>query len=433
MQGVWRLASRAALECVPLKCFSTRNLLYNQNIHPPTTHKPSTSHPIIETIHRMDSPLLTSPSTTTHDWKNNSANENKMEKSMKTRATDGYGLDAARNGLIFLAKGEMTLFRCWTYLARLLELKKWDEITHSGDKIINLYLLGFHGQELELFVSRLTEQNKWQEAALILGVETRKWNQVLELLMQGDEQTRLVASTLAGLSFPLNHSRKPNLPSKELSQIVGMMGNQTEDLPLSLRFAYALDTNQLDSCNWEVETAKAIENGDLDCLPLIGTTNDQWKRLVKAFMAKTGDLQTAALISAILSFSKNEEPEYLPEYRNLLDAWGLPLLRCNLDVERAAMARNLSLPIPILPGIILKCTFCNASLKSSFASCQACKKPLPRCALCEISVMQPSKDVGWVVWCNHCHHGGHSKHLRMWFTEAQECPVAGCTCNCSTL
>ena len=108
-----------------------------------------------------------------------------------------------------------------------------------------------------------------------------------------------------------------------------------------------------------------------------------------------------------------------------------------------------------------------------------CKKPLPRCAVCQQYMGCPDPDptptsldsVGghlpavacqqrakseaakkapsmpsaevwhaassnfshWMVWCQSCRHGGHAAHLHEWFEHHTECPVAGCGCKCALL
>ena len=39
----------------------------------------------------------------------------------------------------------------------------------------------------------------------------------------------------------------------------------------------------------------------------------------------------------------------------------------------------------------------------------------------------------WFVWCNSCHHGGHTQCLSDWFRRHPKCPVSNCNCVCSTL
>ncbi|GMR60267.1 hypothetical protein PMAYCL1PPCAC_30462, partial [Pristionchus mayeri] len=72
-------------------------------------------------------------------------------------------------------------------------------------------------------------------------------------------------------------------------------------------------------------------------------------------------------------------------------------------------------------------------------ACLACRKPLPRCAICFNHMFNPvaneeglrGEQVGFgFAACRRCHHGGHPDHLDIWFRENYRCPVALCNCEC---
>ncbi|KAF8355595.1 hypothetical protein PRIPAC_97218 [Pristionchus pacificus] len=72
-------------------------------------------------------------------------------------------------------------------------------------------------------------------------------------------------------------------------------------------------------------------------------------------------------------------------------------------------------------------------------ACLACKKPLPRCAICFNHMFNPianedglrGEQVGFgFAACRRCHHGGHPDHLDIWFRENYRCPVSQCNCEC---
>ena len=98
-------------------------------------------------------------------------------------------------------------------------------------------------------------------------------------------------------------------------------------------------------------------------------------------------------------------------------------------------------------------------------ACPRCKKPLPRCAICQQHLGCPDPDPlldqsrlsakgqerpsqeatrqvhwdavsssfgHWMVWCQSCRHGGHAAHVQTWFEQHSECPVVGCSCRCSS-
>jgi hypothetical protein len=101
-------------------------------------------------------------------------------------------------------------------------------------------------------------------------------------------------------------------------------------------------------------------------------------------------------------------------------------------------------------------------MKPVLSCCPSCQKPLPRCAICLLSLgclnpymelakerdrsrpsrggsLQPPDDLSslanlpfaeWFTWCMTCKHGGHAHHLVGWFANHEVCPVSGCDCRC---
>ena len=120
-----------------------------------------------------------------------------------------------------------------------------------------------------------------------------------------------------------------------------------------------------------------------------------------------------------------------------------------------------------------RCNYCDAPLgprnqsgvtnqwlskvKPVLSCCPQCRKPLPRCAICMLSLgalnpyveltkerarpgrSQHPEDLSslgnlpfaeWFTWCMRCKHGGHAHHLVGWFSKHDVCPVSGCDCCC---
>lgn len=141
------------------------------------------------------------------------------------------------------------------------------------------------------------------------------------------------------------------------------------------------------------------------------------------------------------------------------------------------------------PQLWARCNYCNASLplsklrrqegianswlsrqKPVLTCCPQCKKPLPRCSICLLSMgclnpymelqrernqyprsgmpllggggggnIQGMEDLSglasipfatWFSWCMRCKHGGHAHHLCAWFEKHDTCAVSGCDCRC---
>ncbi len=61
---------------------------------------------------------------------------------------------------------------------------------------------------------------------------------------------------------------------------------------------------------------------------------------------------------------------------------------------------------------------------------RGCHKPLPACCVClEPINVAPTA----TVFCTTCRHGGHKDHLVDWFQTCDECPIAGCNCQCANV
>lgn len=212
--------------------------------------------------------------------------------------------------------------------------------------------------------------------------------------------------------------------------------------------------------------------------------------------------------------------EWLESYRDLLNTWQMWQSRAMFDVDRAELLRRLKgkkvedmqtssarggyhqgrrghpsgrgksyapssklkEPEALLPAIPAqldaRCNYCSTSLsglrrqegianqwlsrlKPVLSCCPQCRKPLPRCSICLLSMgclnpymelkrersrgprmgtgLMPSDDLSslanlpfaeWFTWCMRCKHGGHAHHLVGWFADHDVCPVSGCNCNC---
>ena len=214
--------------------------------------------------------------------------------------------------------------------------------------------------------------------------------------------------------------------------------------------------------------------------------------------------------------------EWLDSYRSLLNTWQMWQSRSMFDVDRAELLRKLKwkqnggigltaminkpamgnaniqarrmppgagpgrksngnrqfdpdVQAPIPAQLDVRCNYCSSPLglksqdtaasqwlskmKPILSCCPQCRKPLPRCSICLLSLgtlnpyMELTKqDRGrlartgslndglsslaslpfaeWFTWCMRCKHGGHAHHLIGWFAKHEVCPVSGCHCQC---
>eukprot|EP01126_Amoeba_proteus_P007615 TRINITY_DN12733_c0_g1_i1.p1 TRINITY_DN12733_c0_g1~~TRINITY_DN12733_c0_g1_i1.p1 ORF type:complete len:412 (-),score=68.95 TRINITY_DN12733_c0_g1_i1:69-1304(-) len=208
---------------------------------------------------------------------------------------------------------------------------------------------------------------------------------------------------------------------------------------------------------------KAISEGTLEGLLLTGIDETGLGvKLLQNYLDRTGDIQTTTLLVAQVSRKKVNFPlidQWIQIYSNLLDQWQLWFERANFDVDRVPNLRPVS-------HVVAICKFCGSPLSVAgkirhtsghvyserIKACPNCSKPLPRCAICLspfectpfdsrsvqkdpdhywASGSNPFKD--WFSWCQTCKHGGHVNHMREWFQEHKDCPVATCNCTCMSL
>lgn len=142
--------------------------------------------------------------------------------------------------------------------------------------------------------------------------------------------------------------------------------------------------------------------------------------------------------------SKLADPDVMPSLPAQLDA------RCNYC--------NVALGLKRQDGVQNQWL---AKMKPILSCCPQCRKPLPRCSICLLSLGclnpyteltrersrparvgsgLPSPDnlsslgnlpfAEWITWCMRCKHGGHAHHLVGWFANHETCPVSRCDCRC---
>ena len=230
-------------------------------------------------------------------------------------------------------------------------------------------------------------------------------------------------------------------------------------------------------------------------------------QILQSYIDITADVQTAALVTSrvILPVEWITErrivAEWLHSYRFLLNRWQMWQSRAMFDVDRASLLRQVKMRLQTERGkpigrnrqlprlrsvdsdvqatvpaqLDARCNYCSAPLglrrqdnqpsqwlskmKNVVPCCPRCRKPLPRCAICMLTLgaLNPyyelTKDrpresqqsnnapddlstianlpfAEWFSWCFRCKHGGHAHHLVGWFAKHETCPVSGCTCRC---
>jgi WD40 repeat protein len=257
---------------------------------------------------------------------------------------------------------------------------------------------------------------------------------------------------------------------------------------------------------------KCLQHGDLEGLVITGL-DKRGIALLQSYVDRQSDVQTAALISSRIilpnewNLERKASHEWLENYRLLLNNLQMFHSRAAFDCGRCEHIRQLkgggifsSLSASgrriaakkqdnkvsqpnFPPQLWARCNYCNASLPLSklrrqegianswlsrqnpvLQCCPQCKKPLPRCSICLLSLgcLNPYMELQrernqfprnampadkkamvddlsglasipfaeWFTWCMRCKHGGHAHHLVGWFSKHETCAVSGCDCKC---
>ena len=150
-------------------------------------------------------------------------------------------------------------------------------------------------------------------------------------------------------------------------------------LPIRERLAVAfqfLDDKAL-SAFLRSEADKAIQRGDLTGLIVTGFTA-QGMEILQKYVDTTGDIQTAAVISALRipslishngkTLTKSVVDRWVEAYQDLLDGWKLFHHRCQFDIDRGkiiqeALGGNDSQRREWQPRqIMIRCNFCGKTV-----------------------------------------------------------------------
>lgn len=223
-----------------------------------------------------------------------------------------------------------------------------------------------------------------------------------------------------------------------------------------------------------------VARGELEGLILTGLT-PRGIELLQLYVNRTNDVQTAALISLFSVpryFVDIRADHWLDCYRSLLNSWGMYSTRARFDVGRTRLSKSQDNKILVAAApkqVYLQCLKCNKNLglvgagaemgKNKDAAllhfnqrrrgddnvCPHCRSPLPRCAVCLLTLGTPvpvdlsqkpaENDIrarnqarfrDWFSFCMSCNHGAHAVHAEEWFSKHYVCPVPDCSCRCNS-
>ena len=271
------------------------------------------------------------------------------------------------------------------------------------------------------------------------------------------------------------------LPSESSSESEAYEYNfiMESDLSLLDKFAFATlhfnDSKLRDLI--ETRWTQLFDVADLRAVFLCGMKSLESVELLQRYLDFSGDVQTVSWLSAkylINDYALRENVQiWMDSYRNLLNMWSQWNSRAEFDIVVNArpsiinrmpkqvyvscnfcgrcVGQHVKSPVPKTVSLQLKQQQMQLMKNARLQACPACRKPLPRCAVCLINlgslaglniqneVPNPKTNKkltrfqNFFTWCQSCRHGGHAKHLLEWFKDSNECPVSGCNCKCSSL
>lgn len=114
-------------------------------------------------------------------------------------------------------------------------------------------------------------------------------------------------------------------------------------------------------------------------------------------------------------------------YADMLYRWGLLEQRAEIlkFLSRQTAIEYQSTPPEQNMQVQIRCYMCGSEVSARDRICYTCRKSRSqiRCTVCHVLVK------GMVNFCSKCGHGGHSVHIKEWFSQQTVCPT-GCGCIC---
>ena len=358
--------------------------------------------------------------------------------------------------------------------------------------LVSLSIAGYRGSDAQSSASRV-----WRKACA-------------NLLQRPELSNDLPGNSVGYLRHILKFLMTIGLDNSHKDVLSDASLGLCDRVAFACRFLVRADLQQfLEECVSESE-----RTGNVEGLILTGVEK-RGVLILQSYMDNSADVQSATLITSRVVFpaewssERKAVAEWLHAYRSLLNRWQMWQSRAMFDVDRAELLRKVKsrqtdVPLPSAskhggvrripparrPGVRAtdpdvqasipaqldaRCNYCSSPLglrkqdnhpnqwlskmKNVLSCCPQCRKPLPRCAICMLSLgaLNPYTELTkrgsaasaqtpgdgsslsslanlpfaeWFTWCMRCKHGGHAHHLVGWFSKHEMCPVSGCDCRC---
>ncbi|KAK2460109.1 hypothetical protein APHAL10511_007875 [Amanita phalloides] len=381
---------------------------------------------------------------------------------------------------------------------------------------VSLLLCGWSANEDELMgaIRGWEKEGRFPRAACWL-VFMKEYDMAVELLMRSnDERHRMMSGTLAALLPSITSS--PRGGNTELRShcerlilrlhdpyfralLIHLTSGdwldilEEELLPFRERLAIAfqfLDDHAL-SIYLKRSVERATSKGNIEPLMLTGLRCRAGMDIIQAYVDRTSDVQSAAMLSALtwpyyyaqqqsptrFSFIEQQLLDLRPEkwvetYRDTMDRCSLFHCRAYFDIERGQVMNEAIQKGEIVTEhgggsgeigmgewvpvqILIRCRYCGKNVNGRRTTvgplgkstlCPHCNRTLPRCSVCLTALEivgkggeegQNSRSEDAIVICQQCRHGGHAMHVVEWFWNEdgsrnhEMCPVADCSCHCA--
>lgn len=379
--------------------------------------------------------------------------------------------------------------------------------------------------KLEQYVQQLESQQQYDHAAFMCVVHMNFTRAVQCLTNSNNNTYQIIGIALQsiiqsnGMKQITNNTTATSTPyiNSIFTLITGgvLSADNTllNDINLSLQYRIGIAVrflNDVELQNYITNVInKSLLQTNLSLACILDVSNNELQELLQQYIDDTSDIQSIALITGLITASNSADniqltiQRYIALYKELLNQWSLFTARAKLDVAWSTIKSmymdqnnhklNNTKNELNKPGISVRCNFCGqnlsydalttvktrsllrgrSTLRSSntigpdntqqlISGCSACRKSLPRCSVCLLSmdiVVPPSNTVllrqssirtthshtlqtphhtmnyinTWFTWCQSCRHGGHNTHIQEWFQQHNVCPVSNCHCNCMQL